>query len=289
MAKKFLILIIFISVLIGLGVFFKAKKIEVNQHLEKASQKKELGFEGNLLSSTSSLKKESFKEPLISKEKIELITKDKVKIVGNFIKVKDSKKAVLLLHMMPSTKESFKEFSEILAENGFSSLAIDLRGHGESTQTLEGKKLDYRYFSDWEHQQSIYDLESASEFLENQGFLKENQYLVGASIGANLALEFGSLNPEIKKIILISPGLNYRGLSSQTFLKKITSSQELLFISSKKDFYAYESSKKLASDCLKLKISCKEIYLEGKSHGTDIFKENKEIYQKLILFLKAKN
>ena len=45
--------------------------------------------------------------------------------------------------MMPATKESWNEFSQKLREKGWHVLAIDFRGHGESTK--EG--LNFENFS----------------------------------------------------------------------------------------------------------------------------------------------
>jgi len=279
---------VFLGIICILSIFLVF--LILKNYFFRVSQKKPSAVETNF-------KKSSFKKlkpPLNSeiekfyKKKIELLTEDKVKIIGDYLKVKDSKFVVLLLHMMPATKESFKEFEEILKENNFSSLAIDLRGHGESKLTLEGKSLDYRYFSDKDHQKSIYDLKAASEFLIKEGFKRKFQYLVGASIGANLALEFASLYPEIKKIVLISCGLNYRGLATLPFLKKLRKDQQILFIASYKDWYAYQSSKKLFSQCQNLKIKCKKIFLKEEGHGTDLFKEKKDLYQEIVNFLKEK-
>jgi dienelactone hydrolase len=39
--------------------------------------------------------------------------------------------------------------------------------------------------------------------------------LVGASIGANLALNFAAGEPAVKTLVLLSPGLNYRGVTTE--------------------------------------------------------------------------
>ena len=106
----FLVIVVLV-VIVGFFVFWKEKESNLSQKqalLEETPQ-----FQ----------KKENEKVPMI--EKIELITEDGVKIKGIWQKV-EGEKAVLLLHMMPATKESWQNFSELLVENNFSSLAIDL-------------------------------------------------------------------------------------------------------------------------------------------------------------------
>ncbi len=271
----FLVLIIVALILIvGFFVFWKEKESNLSQKqalLEETPQ-----FQ----------KKENKGVPMIEKEKIELITEDGVKIKGIWQKV-EGEKAVLLLHMMPATKESWQNFSELLVENNFSSLAIDLRGHGESRETLDGKDLDYRYFSDSEHQKSILDLKAASNFLEEKGFPLSNQYLVGASIGANLALEFLSLNPEISKAVLLSPGLDYRGLKTEKFLENIQKNQKILAVASQDDYYSFNSVEKLSQLAEEKKLFFKTQFYQAAGHGTDIFgKEKPNLTEVILNFLK---
>src|SRR3989344_3233290 len=146
-------------------------------------------------------------------EKVWFETKDaaRVRIAGNYWKGTEAK-GVILLHMMPATKESWNEFAELLLKNGFQVLAIDLRGHGESTQTEGGAEtIDYKNFSDEEHQASINDVLVAREFLIEKGISPENIFVGGASIGANLVLEYFAENADAIAGFSLSPGLDYRG------------------------------------------------------------------------------
>src|SRR3989344_5609072 len=97
----------------------------------------------------------------MEQEHIQLKTRDGVLLYGAYVPAKKHDAfAVVLLHMMPAVKESWKEFQNKLSEAGFQSLAIDLRGHGESVQK-GGERLDYRKFSDREHWEKIHDAEAA--------------------------------------------------------------------------------------------------------------------------------
>ncbi|PIR57935.1 MAG: hypothetical protein COU71_01290 [Parcubacteria group bacterium CG10_big_fil_rev_8_21_14_0_10_38_31] len=226
-------------------------------------------------------------------EKIILKTSDSKEIIGNYLEVSGAKGVGLLLHMMPSTKESWDVFAKQLAQSGFSSLAIDLRGHGESTGGPEG----FVQFSDREHQDSILDVEGAIDFLIKKGVSKEKIFLVGASIGANLSLQYQKENPFIKATILLSPGLNYRGILGGDLAKNLNNNQEI-FVSGSEHDCGYQSADgssndKCASDMAKEIFDNssslnKQIKLFSNSaHGTTILVRNEGFSKELISWLET--
>jgi len=175
-----------------------------------------------------------------SVQKVQFITSDEVQIVGNFYPSERVKAAVLALHMMPTTKESWDNLAKALARQRVTSLAIDLRGHGESTNIKNEesniKNLDYRKFSDEEHQASKLDVEAALEWLEKEtGLPLEKISVVGGSIGANLTLQALFEHPEIKKGVALSPGLNYRGIQPKQFVQNFKPDQAVFYATSKDD------------------------------------------------------
>jgi len=200
-------------------------------------------------------------------EKITFKTKDGVTITGNYFKsqIKDSP-VFILLHMMPATKESWNEFASIIQKNGYAALAIDLRGHGESTDR-NGVLLDYKEFKDEEHRRSMNDIASAKDFLAGQNDINMSRIaIVGASIGANLALWQASIDKGVRLIILLSPGLNYRGILADELAPKFKGNVYIL--ASEGDTKAVDSSRKLATlfpGKTKLEI------LKGDLHGTNMF------------------
>src|SRR3990167_3235399 len=110
-------------------------------------------------------------------EKVSFLTEDGVTVVGDYYEG-GGEKAVLLLHMMPSTRASWVSFANQLVADGFSALAIDLPLHCESIVGSLGT-LDYNNFSDAEHQASIHDVEVAVDYLKSRG-MKEID-IAGAS------------------------------------------------------------------------------------------------------------
>jgi len=241
---------------------------------------------GYLQKRTNQLTKEELlqktEEMTSQTEKVKFTTEDGVEIIGDFYEAPNSKYAGILIHMMPSDRKSLRTLALKLKEVGYSTLAIDLRGHGESINSTKGL-LDYKKFSDEEHQASIYDIKSASKFLEAKGFPISNQFLIGASIGANLSLQFLSSNTYVKCAVLISPGLNYRGIKLENYLKKELG-EKLMVVVTKEDIQSYSSIEKIKE------LAPPSTILEypGSAHGTDIFDGFPELYDKIIFFLKEK-
>ena len=136
---------------------------------------------------------------------------------------------IVFTHMMPAAKNSWKDIARAFEKLGYVGIAIDLRGHGDSDDGPDG----YKSFTDKEHQAGIRDLEVAAEYLESMGASSESVSFVGASIGANLSLEYVSGNPQYKIAVLLSAGLNYYGVETEPFAKELQSDQRLLFATSK--------------------------------------------------------
>ena len=215
-------------------------------------------------------------------KKISFTTSDGVKIFGNFYKTdKADTPAVILLHMMPATKDSWNNFAKKLNIAGFQCLAIDLRGHGES----EGGPQGFQNFTDESHQKSIYDVDGAIKFFIDKNVPLSNISLMGASIGANLSLQFQAENPEMKASVLLSPGLNYRSIETEQMAKKLKKDQSIFLVAGgNNDEYSTETVQKLSSI---VSSENKEIIIfKSAGHGTMIFKEDPAIIDRIIDWLK---
>ena len=197
-------------------------------------------------------------------ERVVLTTSDGKEIVGIY-RPGDGEKFAILLHMMPATKESWEPFADILSEMGYGSLAIDARGHGEST--MNGL-LNYKTFSDKQHQAKIEDVEVALSFLKDHGAAEEEVVVVGASIGANLAIQFLQKHPHIMSAIALSPGVDYHGVVSDVSIENLADEQRVLLMASSEDVYSFESIEELHE----LNRSQTSISRQsGAGHGTMMF------------------
>lgn len=205
----------------------------------------------------------------IKMQKINFTTTDNVKIVANLFEVEKPKGWLILAHMMPATKESWNDFAKEMQGLGYESLAIDLRGHGES----EGGPNGFADFTDAEHQASINDLEAGWEFLGSRGAAPEKTVVIGASIGANLVLQFLTEHLDVGGGVLLSPG-DYKGIDSGVLIKKLDADQKLLLVASKLDERAggnnAESSQQYYDAASQVKNRNLIIY-DGAGHGSDLF------------------
>lgn len=200
-----------------------------------------------------------------------LVTEDNINISYDF--QNKGSKAVLLLHMLNSDKSSYKQLAALLASKGYSTLAIDFRGHGDSS-------LDVASFEDSDFLDFEKDIEAAALMLNKQN--KELFAIVGASIGANIALQYG-IKKDIPKLILLSPGLNYRGITTAEAAKNIK--REVFTLVSHEDTYSLESSKALHD------IMAGRSRLEVASnagHGTEIISNKPEIQHTIANFIEGK-
>lgn len=210
-------------------------------------------------------------------ERVFLTTTDGAAIIGDY-SGKPSEPAVLMLHMMPATKESWRIFSEKLNTAGFQTLAIDLRGHGES----EGGPQGYKRFSDAEHQASIHDAEAGIQFLKSKSPSKI--FIAGASIGANLALQYAVEHPEVNGIVLLSPGLDYRGIKTEPLVGKLPKNQGVYFAASADDSYSADTVKKLF-DMTPTGVKKELKMFERAGHGTTIFEKEPAFMDELVSWL----
>lgn len=178
-------------------------------------------------------------------EKVTFNTQDKVRLVANyFAPVSSSTLGVLCLHMMPETKESWTPLAQVLSAQGLHVLAPDERGHGEST-TRGGEELDYKKFSDQEQQAKRLDVDASLTWLKSHGVQLETCVVIGASIGANLALDALLRFPQLPAAVLLSPGQDYRGVQTNPAAQQLRPAQRVLYIASQDDEYSFESVERL--------------------------------------------
>lgn len=218
-------------------------------------------------------------------KRVEIKTKDGVKIVGDFYPVPGPDAyAVLLLHMMPADRKSWVAFSEKLQKANIPVLAIDLRGHGESIKKEDGTTLNYQNFSNEDHIASIEDVRAAYRWLKDNNV--DSIFLAGASIGANLALQHISENTDIKSGIILSPGINYVGIEALPEAKSLNLDQDIFVVAAEDDKNVSGASK-MAKEIYDALASKKKLKIfETGGHGTDILSAHPDFEDTLVEFFK---
>jgi dienelactone hydrolase len=163
--------------------------------------------------------------------------------------------AILLVHMLDSNKEAWQGFATAAQELGYAVMAIDLRGHGQS----EGSQL-YDLMDN--------DVDAALVWLMSRPEITADRIgIAGASIGANLALRGGSRHEQIKAVVMLSPGLDYQGVTALDALARY-GRRAVLIVAAERDAYAADSARTLNTQALGQHQL--QIY-PGSDHGTNIF------------------
>lgn len=218
-------------------------------------------------------------------EKVSLKTEDGIDIAGLYWPASGrATRLALLLHMMPSTKESWLEFAPLLVERGFAVLAIDLRGHGQSRKP-DDPTFDYRLFEDSDHMAKRLDVEAAAEWLiRTAGLGRERMGVAGASIGANLTIQFAAEHPEVPAAVALSPGWDYHGVTTPDKVEKLRPEQALMVAASEEDERSYRTDRDLKE--IRPDIALKEF--QGLGHGTTMFVNRPEFMVEVADWLAEK-
>jgi pimeloyl-ACP methyl ester carboxylesterase len=213
--------------------------------------------------------------------KVTLETRDGTLLVSNYLKVPDSKAVVILLPMLSKTKASWQDFQGKLAANNFSSIAVDLRGHGEST-SQKGREISWRTFSNKSLSKIGLDIEAVYEFLiRNEKISASKIFIAGASIGANLALNFAA-DHAVAGILLLSPGLDYRGITTEEAAGRY-GDKPVFYAASREDMSSFESMRLLARLAPRRRALSE---LENAGHGTEMLQNSPFLADQMIDFLK---
>lgn len=191
---------------------------------------------------------------------------------------------LVLLHMMNHTRADWRDFSALAAKENFCSVAIDLRGHGESTQGPGGKKLDWHQFKDVEFQGMIRDVEAAYGYLIKEKNVDPGRIgIVGASIGANLAVKFAAAHPgAVRAVVLLSPGRDYRSVKIDADVNRFAG--KMFFYASRGDRYSFDSCAALAAAAKDRAVG--RTLDQGEAHGTDILTARPAAGAEIVAWLK---
>jgi dienelactone hydrolase len=214
----------------------------------------------------------------ISGQKVSFLTDDGVLIVGTYYPPASPSShqttathAVILLHMLGRNRNDWNTFASTLSNNsnGYAVLSIDFRGHGESINQ-DGKTISFQSFTPADFNKMVLDVKAAKHFLVTQRNTGANNIaIIGASIGANVALKYAASDPSIRTVVLLSPGLNYMGVTTSDSIRKY--SNPIYIAAGGKDLIAGSDPQTLCN-----MINCGnhlKVYQDSNSHGTDMFSD----------------
>lgn len=220
-----------------------------------------------------------------AEEAVSLHTADHLTLKAVHYPAPDPRASIILIHMLGRDKSDWKNFAQTLQAQGYNALAFDLRGHGESSEQ-GGRILNWKNFSSKDFKMMIEDVDTAYQWLKQKNGGGKPVFIVGASIGANLALIYASQNPEVKGVALLSPGMDYRGIRIARYTAQYKD-RPLLLVASRDDEYSLVSARYLM-DLAKIDDKTFKDYPPGAGHGTKLFnyipaEKNETPLQNLLL------
>ena len=181
--------------------------------------------------------------------------------------------AVLLLPMMSRTLHDWDQVAARLADAGIAALAIDFRRNGGGKPTGAGAG-EAGAFSDL-----VLDAEAARAYLSARPEIVPGRVgLLGASLGANVAVLVAGNDPTIPTMALLSASLEYRGLYLEQALRKY-GQRPVLLVASSEDPYALRSARQavtMGDGPRELRV------LSGAGHGTVMLSRDPDLISALV-------
>lgn len=205
-------------------------------------------------------------------------TDDGVTIAGTFYEsAKHPAPAVILVHALTRSKDDWQTLAGHLADAGLHALAIDLRGHGQSASAPPGPD------GEPDLTKMVLDIQAARAWLGTHGDVVKASSIaiVGASIGANLAMVEAGNDPAIKGLVLLSAGQDYRAVRPEGAFRRF-SPRPALFVAGSNDAYAVRSMKFFAA----IGPGVRETRtIEGGGHGPSLLAKDPSLAQALVDWL----
>lgn len=142
---------------------------------------------------------------------LSLTTSDGVELAATYVAGPPDAGCVVLAHQLGGTRADWAPLLTALAGTT-NLLAVDLRGHGGSVHGAEGRTLDWHDFDTAAWRGIELDLDAARAFFASMGIGTDRCVYVGSSIGATAVLRLASKYFDLAGLVLLSPGLAYRGI-----------------------------------------------------------------------------
>ena len=154
---------------------------------------------------------------LFAQSNVNLNTSDGWAIAATYYRG-GSENCIILLPDLEKTRSDFATLAERLQSEDFCYLALDLRGHGYSTN--KGNVTEFeKTGSKNEFNNMVEDVYSAIKYLKDKGFEEENIYLLGTGLGANVAGKSLIKHPDIAGVAMITPSLKQRDVVTLSGIK----------------------------------------------------------------------
>jgi alpha-beta hydrolase superfamily lysophospholipase len=211
-------------------------------------------------------------------ETVHFRSADGVNLVGTLSKPAAAPKEVLiLLHMLGRDRSSWDDFAASAVGNGSLILSVDLRGHGES-RTSDSGELDYTKFAPAEFGAMTADVAAAVALVHER--TSARVILIGASIGANVALTYAATDTSVAAVVLLSPGDVYRGVMTKPAMTAYGARPALL-VAAEDDNYSALSVGALTE----INTVAETVVYPTGGHGTYLLESRPELTDRIFAFI----
>jgi pimeloyl-ACP methyl ester carboxylesterase len=166
-------------------------------------------------------------------EDVTLVAADQVRVHASYEAADKATRGVVLVHAENRGSSDWKFLVPKLAKAHFQVVALDLRGQGANATAGAPPPTDADFLA------SEADVTAAIAFLRGKG--ASEIAVVGAGIGANLALKAASKAADVKNAVLLSPGLSLHGVTVADALTA-WGKRPLLLVVSQEDAYAAKTA-----------------------------------------------
>lgn len=184
----------------------------------------------------------------------------------------DRAPGVVLVHMLSRNKSDWHGLPDRIREAGISALAIDLRGHGGSAGSAG------------ELAPMVQDVRAAVQWLSSRPTVRPDAIaIVGASLGASLALLAALELPAVRAVGLLSPSFDYRGLRTDTGTVRRLGARRLWLSASAEDPLALRTLRDFAAEDSGPR---EQVVSNAAAHGTLLLDRDGEVGRALVDWLR---
>ena len=198
---------------------------------------------------------------------------DGTTIAGEFFEAANRPSpGVVLVHMLSRNKGDWHSLPDRIRDAGINALTIDLRGHGNSS----GSSSDLRAM--------VHDVRAAAQWLASRPNVRPDAIaIVGASLGASLALLTAADTPLVRAVAAVSPSLDYRGLRTDVSLIKRIGSRPIWLAASSEDPLALRTMRDFAAET----SGPREQHVSSvPAHGTRLLERDGDVARALVDWLR---
>lgn len=214
---------------------------------------------------------------------IRLNAQDGLELVGDLRTGASPEAAlVILVHQLSTDRHEWEPLLRRLAgAPALSTFALDMRGHGESTQR-RNREVSWNDFetADWE---KVADdvLRALNHLREAEGLAPARVILVGSSIGSSAVILAASRDESVNAVVALSPGRAYRGVDALSPTGEL-GERALFAVASREE----PDSAATAADMARIASAGQSLVVEGNRHGVGMFESAPESLGRVADFIR---